>query len=58
MWFTKLMGFTEQSPQQVRENIKLDGDSLHSLVNDKKFLCGQLETPSLSELRQRVSRLN
>lgn len=51
------MGFKEESPQQVRNNIKLDANTIHSLVNGKTFTCGKLETPSLSELRQRMCDL-
>jgi len=57
MWFSRLMGFKEESPQQVRNNIKLDANTIHSLVNGKTFTCGKLETPSLSELRQRMCDL-
>lgn len=54
MWFEELTGFSEQSPEQVRENISLDGNSLKSLVNGRMFVCGELETASLDELRERV----
>jgi len=53
-WFQVLTGFHEISPDQVRENINVDGDKLTSLVNGKVFTCGRLETPSLAELRDRV----
>ena len=53
-WIEVLMGFREMSPSQVRENITVDGDRLTSLVNRKAFTCGQLETPTLGELRNRV----
>ena len=54
MWFEALTGFTEKSPQQVRTNITVEGSTLKSLVNGKVFVCGELETPSLAELRERV----
>lgn len=54
MWFETLTGFPEQSPQQVRENITVDGNKLKSHVNGKVLVCGQLETPTLAELRERV----
>ena len=54
MWFEELTGFTEKSPQQVRTNITVEGSTLKSLVNGKVFVCGELETPSLAELRERV----
>ena len=46
-WFEDLTGFREVSAEQVRENIRLDGDTLTSLVNGKTFTCGRLEIPSL-----------
>jgi hypothetical protein len=53
-WFETLTGFPEESPQQVRENITVDGQTLSSHGNGKVFVFGQLETPSLAELRERV----
>lgn len=54
MWFETLTGFPEESPQQVRANITVDGNVLKSHVNGKVLVCGELETPSLAELRERV----
>ena len=54
MWFETLTGFPEESSQQVRANITVDGNTLKSRVNGKIFVYGQLETPSLAELRERV----
>lgn len=54
MWFEKLMGFREESPEQVRANIELKGRLLISLVNGKSWDIGRLEVPSLEELRERV----
>ncbi|WP_211209413.1 hypothetical protein [Thiofilum flexile] len=56
MWFKKLTGFHEENPAQVRENLSVEGLILKSHVNDKQYQCGQLEIPSLAELRQRISR--
>jgi len=53
-WFEKLTGFGEKSPQQVRNNLVIDDGKVKSLVNGKTWVAGQLETPSLGELRQRV----
>jgi hypothetical protein len=53
-WFETLTGFPEESPQQVRENITVDGQTLRSHGNGKVMVFGQLETPSLAELRERV----
>lgn len=54
MWFERLTGFAEASPQQVRANITVDGHALKSHVNGKVLVYGVLETPSLAELRERV----
>lgn len=54
MWFEALTGFPEESPQQVRENISVGGNALTSQVNGKVLVCGELETPSLAELRECV----
>lgn len=54
MWFEKLTGFKEESPRQVRANISVDGNVLKSHVNGKTFVCGELQTPSLAELREAV----
>lgn len=53
MWFERLMGFGEESPAQVRENIILDGGILKSRANGRALTWGGLETPSLAELRDR-----
>ena len=54
MWFEKLVGFREETPEQVRENITVDGNVLRSIVNGREFNCGELETPSLAELKERA----
>jgi len=54
LWFEKLTGFREESPEQVRASITLEGSKLKSLVNGKVLTWGELETPSLAELRERV----
>jgi hypothetical protein len=53
-WFKDLTGFSEEYPQQVRENITVDGQTLTSRVNGRVLVYGQLETPTLAELRERV----
>ena len=53
-WFEKLAGFAEESPEQVRAKLSVDGHVLKSHVNEKTLVCGELETPSLADLRQRV----
>jgi len=55
MWFETLTGFREESPEQVRENMSVNGELLKSHINGKEFICGLLETPSLAELQDRVA---
>ena len=57
MWFEALMGFREEHPDQVRENIAIHGNTLHSKVNSKSYVFGTLETPSLGELRNQILAL-
>lgn len=52
MWFQQLTGFEEQSPDQVRQNLRLEGTSLTSKVNGRRFHAGYLEIPALNELRR------
>ena len=54
MWFETLTGFHEEFPEQVRANLTLEGHKLKSHVNGRVLVCGELETPSLAELRERV----
>ena len=55
-WFEDLTGFRETGPDQVREQLTLDGETLTSNANGRRMVCGRLETPALSELRERVRR--
>jgi hypothetical protein len=53
-WFERLTGFREESPQQVREQLEVDGDTMVSRANGRVMKFGTLETPTLGELRERV----
>jgi hypothetical protein len=53
-WFEKLTGFREESPDQVRTNMSLDGSTISSNVNGRAMEAGRLEIPSLAELRGRI----
>lgn len=57
-WFQKLTGFPEDGPEQVRANLTVDGSTIISKVNGRKMRCGRLETPTLAQLRERVSTIN
>ena len=54
MWFSKLTGFNEQSPEQVHANLDVTGNIMTSRINGRSWNCGLLETPTLAELRSRV----
>ena len=55
-WFERLTGFAENSPEQVRANLECADGVLRSLVNGRSWTYGELETPSVAELRERVRR--
>ena len=56
-WFENLTGCVGESRESVREHLFIDGRRLHSRLNQKSWLCGELETPTLAQLRQRVSHI-
>jgi hypothetical protein len=53
MWFESLTGFREETADQVRSKLHVDGDTMTSVVNRKTMACGHLETPALADLRSR-----
>lgn len=55
MWFKDLMGFVEISPENVKNNIEVNGQTLTSKVNNRSFQFGELEVVSLESLRKRFS---
>jgi hypothetical protein len=56
-WFTKLTGFSERSPEEVRNCISVREGRLTSQVNGTSYQCGRLEIVSLGELRKRVAEM-
>lgn len=56
-WFTRLTGFSETSPQDVRENLTLNDGKLVSHVNEKNYAYGQLSIVPLGELRRQVEQI-
>lgn len=58
MWFKKLTGFEEVSPENVRENLYIEGMNLISKVNNKSYQFGTLEIPTLSELKEKAPDLS
>lgn len=57
-WFENLTGCVEESPESVRQQLTFDGGRLYSRLNDRSWLCGELETPSLAQLRERVRNIS
>lgn len=53
MWFEKLTGFREESPEQVRANLRIEGDAFVSLANNRRMRFGRLDVTTLDALRQR-----
>jgi hypothetical protein len=53
-WFTELTGFRENSYDETRKQLAVEGDELVSAVNRKRYGIGTLEVPTLAELRARV----
>ena len=53
-WFENLTGCVGESPESVQKHLFIDGQRLHSRLNRKSWLCGELETQTLAQLRQRV----
>lgn len=55
-WFDELTGFSEQSGENVRSKLRLEGTRLISTANNRSFEAGSFSTPSLSTLRQNTVR--
>jgi hypothetical protein len=53
-WFEALVGFEEDDYQSTRDKLEVRGDRLRSKVNGRSYRIGELETPSLAELRARI----
>ncbi|WP_457148215.1 hypothetical protein [Mycobacterium sp. URHB0021] len=53
-WFADLTGFRETSYDDTRQRLVVEGDTLVSTVNEKRYGIGTLELPTLAELRARV----
>lgn len=51
-WFEKLTGFKESDYASTRSHLTVENGRLTSLVNGKSYRTGNLELPTLSELRR------
>lgn len=58
MWFKNLTGFSEVSFDNVRKNLIIKDNSFFSLRNSKRFTFGELEIPTLEDLRNHNSQIN
>lgn len=56
-WFERLFGFPERSGDQVRTQLQVQGQYLHSKANGERWKHGKLELLSLKTLRSRVDAL-
>ncbi len=58
-WFERLTGYTETTGllgyEQTRQRLQVDGQTLSSQVNGRRYGIGRLELGSLADLRQRAS---
>jgi len=52
MWFEQLTGFKEETPTNVKDKLRIVGDSFISKVNNQKFTFGLLQIPTLEELKK------
>ncbi|MEM1417826.1 MAG: hypothetical protein AAGH15_23205 [Myxococcota bacterium] len=51
-WFEDLFGFAEGSWEETRAHFALEGETLRSRANERRFGVGRFATPTLAELRQ------
>jgi len=56
-WFEDLFGFNERSYDETSKNFTVVDKTLRSKVNLRSYVIGDLETPSLRELRDRAAPL-
>lgn len=57
MWVEKLVGFKEKKTDQVRSNLLIEDGYLVSRINDKRYRYGNLEIPTLKQLKQSSTSL-
>jgi hypothetical protein len=54
-WFERLTGFEERPYAETLANLEVVGKMIRSRVNNRTVAIGELEVPTLAELRQRAS---
>ena len=55
-WFERLTGFREQSYDSTRARLEVQGEHLHIIGSPQAFCVGNLELPTLGELRSRLGQ--
>lgn len=58
MWFKNLTGFSELSFDDVKKNLIIENNSFLSLANSKRFTFGELQIPTLEDLRNHNPQIN
>ena len=56
-WFERITGFREDGYDTTRARLSVVNGQLHSRNSSRTCSVGQLETPSLAELRMRTASL-
>ncbi len=56
-WFEAITGFREQTFEATQARLSVVDGRLHSASSDRACAVGQLETPTLAELRLRTSSM-
>lgn len=58
MWLETLTGFCESDVDEVGAQFVVDREWLISRANNRRMRCGRFETPSVGELRSRVTQMS
>lgn len=56
-WFEKLTGCSEDSIENVRKHLTVEGTRLSSRLNGQSWVCGELQIPTLAHLRECVHQV-
>lgn len=56
-WFEEMTGVEERGGDYVRSRLSVAGGVLSSAANGRGWRCGELETPTVAELRARAGAL-
>lgn len=55
-WFEDVTGFQELPYEETRRNLEVVGKMLRSRINNRSYAIGELEIPSLKELRNEAAK--